>query len=155
METAGSKLSRRWCRACVRVLKPRPSWGKYTETAIFSDLGEIVRNMLLYLIDFNVLFEGHSSIAMNSHYGFDTALVSAVESAKADDEVLAVLTKSMGINEEYIKSSDIEIVKWACRIVSSRAASLSACALAAVILHTGQAQSKGGNDTVDIGIDGT
>lgn len=120
-----------------------------------ADLGEIVRNLLLYLIDFNVLFEGHSSHAMNSHYGFDTALVSAVESAKTDDEVLNVLTKSMGINEEYIKPADIQTVRWACRIVSSRAASLSACALAAVILHTGRAQSTGGDDTVDIGIDGT
>lgn len=121
----------------------------------YSDLGEIVRNLLLYLIDFNVLFDGHSSLAMNSHYGFDTALVSAVEAAKSDDAIHTVLTESMGINEEYIKPADIQIVKWACRVVSSRAASLSACALAAVILHTGQAQSKGADDTVDIGIDGT
>lgn len=91
---------------------------------------------------------------MNTHYGFDTALVSEIESAKSDEDVKKVLTVSMGINPEYIKPADIEIVRWACRIVTTRAASLSACALAAVVLHTGQAQSKGGDDKVDIGMDG-
>ncbi|KAJ9104389.1 hypothetical protein QFC20_004525 [Naganishia adeliensis] len=118
-------------------------------------LGEIVRNMLLYLIDFSVLFDGHSSPALNTHYGFDTALVSEIESAKTDDDVKKVLTVSLGVNPENIKPADIQIVKWACRIVTTRAASLSACALAAVVLHTGQAQSKGGDDKVDIGMDGS
>ncbi|KAJ9119589.1 hypothetical protein QFC22_003298 [Naganishia vaughanmartiniae] len=117
-------------------------------------LGEIVRNMLLYLIDFSVLFDGHSSSIMNTHYGLDTALVSEVEDAKSDDEVLKVLTKDLGMAKEVIKPADVQIFKWACRMVSSRAASLSACALAAVVLHTGQAQSKGADDTVDIGMDG-
>ena len=119
-----------------------------------TDLGEIVRNMLLYLIDFSVLFGGHSSPALNTHYGFDTALVSEIESAKTDDDVKKVLTVSLGVNPEHIKPEDIQIVRWACRIVSTRAASLSACALAAVVLHTGQAQSTGGDDKIDIGMDG-
>lgn len=110
--------------------------------------------MLLYLIDFNVLFDGHSSTILNTHYGLDTALVSAIEEAKSDDKVIEVLTEDLGIAKDVIKPADVEIVKWACRMVSSRAASLSACALAAVILHTGQAQSKGANDTIDIGMDG-
>lgn len=94
--------------------------------------------MLLYLIDFNVLFDGHSSTILNTHYGLDTALVSAIEEAKSDDKVIEVLTEDLGIAKDVIKPADVEIVKWACRMVSSRAASLSACALAAVILHTGR-----------------
>jgi hexokinase len=110
--------------------------------------------MLLYLIDFSVLFDGHSSSILNTHYGLDTALVSEIEAAKSDDEVIKVLTKDLGMAKEVIKPEDVQIVKWACRIVSSRAASLSACALAAVVLHTGRAQSNGTNDTIDIGMDG-
>lgn len=122
-------------------------------------LGEIVRNLMLGLIDQSVLFNGHSSAALNTHYGLDTALVSAIEGAKSDDEVVNVLTKELGLAKEIISPRDIEIVRWACYVVSCRAAALSACAIAAVVFQTGNAQSKGGEgkaeDRIDVGVDGS
>lgn len=49
-------------------------------------LGEITRNVLLALIDAAptpLLFGGHASKALNTHYGLDTAVMSAVEEAWA------------------------------------------------------------------------
>lgn len=115
-------------------------------------LGEIVRNILLWLIDLSLLFDGYSTESLNAHYGFDTALVSAIEDAKSTDEVKAVLTKECGVPAELIKEKDVELVKWACKLVASRAASLSACAVAAVVEHT-KAFEIG--ETVDVGVDGS
>lgn len=113
-------------------------------------LGEITRNMLLHLIDQSILFNGHSSHELNTHYGLDTALVSAVEAAKSPEDVRKVLEKDLGLKPEVIADSDIEIVQWATRIVSTRAASLAACAIASVVKHT-----KNEGKKVDIGVDGS
>ena len=50
----------------------------------------------------------------------------------------------------------VEIVRWACNVVAGRAAALSACVIAAVILHTGNDKvPEGEEDTgVDVGLDG-
>lgn len=54
-------------------------------------LGEIVRNILLCLVDAApkaILFRGKSSTILNTHYGFDSAVMSAVETAwEGDDKV--------------------------------------------------------------------
>jgi hexokinase len=48
------------------------------------------------------------------------------------------------------------LVKWACRVVATRAAALAACAIAAVVLHTqGKTAVVGPNDPIDVGLDGT
>jgi len=41
--------------------------------------GEICRNILLHLIDNNILFNGYSTALLNSHYGFDSAIMSDIE----------------------------------------------------------------------------
>ena len=43
------------------------------------DQGETCRNLLLYLIDNNYLFDGNSTSQLNTHYGFDTAYMSEIE----------------------------------------------------------------------------
>lgn len=119
-------------------------------------LGEIVRNILLHLIDLSILFDGHSSPALNTHYGFDTALVSAIENSQNSEDVVKVLAKEVGIPREIVKESDVVLVKWACRVVATRAAALAACAIAAVVLHTqGETAVVGPNDPIDVGLDGT
>lgn len=118
-------------------------------------LGEIVRNILLHLIDLSILFDGHSSPALNSHYGFDTALVSAIENSTSTEDVVKVLV-GIDIPRELINDGDAKLVQWACRIVATRAASLAACAIAAVVLHTGSKDGSGGpNEVIDVGLDGT
>jgi hexokinase len=119
-------------------------------------LGEIVRNILIHLIDLSMLFEGYSSAEMNSHYGLDTAIVSGIEATKDDQEVKKILVKDMSLPSEHISDSDVEIVRWACRLVAKRASDLAACAMAAVIKHTENDKVHEGDTDmgVDIGIDG-
>lgn len=115
-----------------------------------SDLGEITRNILLYLIDNNMLFSGRSTEDLNKHYGLDTALMSAIESDNSADlkGVRQTLVKDLGVDEKWIKKSDLEIVRWACQCVGTRAALLSGVAVAATIKQT---EAKG---DISVGIDG-
>ncbi len=123
-------------------------------------LGEIARNMLLYLIDLSILFDGHSSPQLNAHYGLDTALVSAIEESKSEEQVIKVLVNDLGLDRKVIKSTDVEIVSWACKVVAIRAASLAAAAIASVIRHTKNDVDPGRDvpgreDTIDVGLDGS
>lgn len=84
---------------------------------------------------------------MNSQYGFDTAYVSAVEgdTKEASDptnETRKVLVSTMGLRDQYISERDIQTVRKVCKIVSTRAARLSATAIATTLIHTGNVQSK-------------
>lgn len=119
-------------------------------------LGEISRNILLHLIDSNHLFSGHSSDILNTHYGYDTAFVSAVEGAKSAEDVRNIILKDLHVPAEHLTEGCVELVQWACKIVSDRACALAACAIAAVVLHTGNDKvPEGEEDTgVDVGLDG-
>jgi hexokinase len=60
-------------------------------------LGEITRNVILALIDAApkpVLFRGKATEALNKHYGFDTAVMSAVEEAWGASETNTEATES-------------------------------------------------------------
>ncbi|WVR05189.1 hypothetical protein IAU60_002201 [Kwoniella sp. DSM 27419] len=120
-------------------------------------LGEITRNMLLHLIDASVLFDGYSSKILNTHYGFDTAFVSGVEGAKDAEEVKKLISSQLGVESQYIKDQDAEIVQWATRMVSDRACKLAAVAIAAIVLHTGADKVTEGekDEGVDVGVDGS
>ena len=126
-------------------------------TALTADLGEITRNILLHFIDMSLLFQGYSSKILNTHYGFDASFVSAVEGTDDHTELKSILVKQLGISAKYVDEQSIDIVKWACNIVAGRAAALSACAIAAVVLHTKNDKApEGEKDTgVDVGMDGS
>lgn len=66
------------------------------------------------------------------------------------------MINDLGVSSEHVKDEDLAIVKWACEMVAKRAASLAACAIAAVIEHTGNDKCpEGENDSgVDVGLDG-
>ncbi|ELU41804.1 hexokinase [Rhizoctonia solani AG-1 IA] len=114
------------------------------------DLGEITRNILLYLIDNNMLFSGRSTAELNKHYGFDTALMSAIESDTSTDlsQTRQTLVKELNLEDKWIKRADLEIVRWACQCVGTRAALLSGVAVAATIKQTGVTKD------ISVGIDG-
>lgn len=60
-----------------------------------------------------------------------------------------VLVEQLGFLPQQVTDEDTEIVLWACRTVATRAARLSACAVAAVLEQTNQV-----GKTVDVGVDG-
>ena len=123
-------------------------------------LGEITRNVLLSLIDAAppVLFGGLSTPILNQHYGFDTAYMSDIEDAKSSEEIRQILVDKVGFKHQNITDEDTEVVKWVCKQVATRAARLSACAVAAVLVQTGHATLGGGQTTnhskFSIGVDG-
>jgi hexokinase len=97
-----------------------------------------------------MLFSGRSTDQLNKHYGLDTALMSEIESDDSVDlhRVRQTLVKELQVDEKWIKKSDLEIIRWACQCVGTRAALLSGVAVAATIKQT---EAKG---DISVGIDG-
>jgi len=142
-------------------------------------IGEVVRNVLLSLIDRNLLFSGYSSKALNTHYGLDTALMSAIENHPADaykagsralnsssegewskciSTTKQTLTDTLQIPAQYITEQDCLVVRRVCEVVGTRGARLSAVAIAAVVLQTGHDKKKEGKseyEQLQVGVDGS
>ncbi|KIO23222.1 hypothetical protein M407DRAFT_78306 [Tulasnella calospora MUT 4182] len=117
--------------------------------------GEICRNLLLYLVDNGYLFNGYSTAQLNSHYGLDTSVMDAIHAANMNSssqsiQTRKVLIEQMGFQPNQVSDEDTEIVLWACRTVATRAARLSACAVAAVM-----EQTKNVGNALDVGVDGS
>ncbi|KAF9971984.1 glucokinase [Actinomortierella ambigua] len=96
-------------------------------------LGEIVRNILLHLIDQRLLFDGKSSPMLNQQWGFTSETMSAIEEDKSPNLVPTgqILESMLGMGLHTL--ADREIVQRVCHLVGQRAARLSAMATAAVI----------------------
>lgn len=124
-------------------------------------LGEVTRTVLVHLIDQLVLFEGYSSTPMNTQYGFDTALMSAIEAdtepaSSSKSATKRVLVHELNISDKHITDDDVETVRTVCQLVGTRAARLSAVAIAATMIQTGNVQSTGADDKgVKVGMDGS
>nr|ANA96268.1 hexokinase [Auricularia auricula-judae] len=128
--------------------------------------GEILRNLLLSLIDHSppILFQGESSPALNKHYGIDTAVMSDVESAKTLNDIKKAISAGFDLPVEKISAVDAWIVRWATEMVATRAAKLSGCAVAAVLVQTRHAQLQGHESpaepikspaVIHVGVDGS
>lgn len=82
-------------------------------------LGEIARNVLLYLVDLPpvpgtsppqyYLFGGHSTKQLNTQWGFDTELMSTIEGDRSPAAVRALLVKETGLKPEQISDLDTEV----------------------------------------------
>ena len=82
-------------------------------------LGEIARNVLIYLIDLPpipgsnppqyYLFKGHSSKKMNTQYGFDTELLSKIKEDSTPASVRTLLVDEMGFITYQISDLDAEV----------------------------------------------
>jgi len=124
-------------------------------------LGEVVRNILLSFIDAvpPILFHGRSTPMLNKHYGFDSAYMSMIETATSIQAVRVVLIEHLGFHPEMISDDDCEVTRTICEMVATRAAALSGCALAAVLIQTGRAQLGGGMTEGEkpyrVGLDGS
>lgn len=118
--------------------------------------------MLLNLIDRSELFNGFSSPILNTHYGYDAQFISKIEGCSNSDEVRKAIISDLKMDSDLIKEEDCVIVKACVGMVAKRAAALAACAIGAIILHTGndKSPSDSGIDGeadkgVDVGIDGS
>ncbi|KAG5463261.1 MAG: hypothetical protein BJ554DRAFT_634 [Olpidium bornovanus] len=113
-------------------------------------LGEIVRNIIVSLIDQGLLFDGRSAPALNKPYGFETSLMSQIE---IDDTADLVYTRD--ILEQHVGvqcDTTLEERKWVqeiVRLIGLRAARLSAAAIYGVL------QAGGQKDECDVGVDGS
>lgn len=113
-------------------------------------LGEIVRNIIVSLIDQGLLFGGQSAPALNKPYGFETSLMSQIE---VDDT--AELAHTRDILERHIglqcntTLEDRTWVKEIVRLIGLRAARLCAAAIYGVLEAGGQ------QDECDVGVDGS
>lgn len=115
-------------------------------------LGEVTRNIILDFLDNLIIFQGLSSGELNRHYGIDTALMSAIELGRdntSKDWLKA--TKKIITDSFEVEASDADcvMIQRICEIVATRAARLSATAIATIIRRT---DPKG---TLAIGVDGS
>ncbi|KAG2207749.1 hypothetical protein INT47_011869 [Mucor saturninus] len=113
-------------------------------------LGEITRNVILQLVDERILFSGESSADLNKQWGFETAYLSTmvVDDTPQLDHVRHILEETLQIPSTT--HGDRQVVKEIAIAVGRRAARLSACGVAGVLLHTGDIHTG-----ADIAIDGS
>lgn len=98
-------------------------------------LGEIVRNILTYLVDRELLFQGESSPVLNTPYGFDTSYMYVCEGDQSPElnDTRLILEDMMNLSKTSL--ADREIVKKVCELIGMRAALLVGTAIAAVVQH--------------------
>lgn len=123
-------------------------------------LGEIARNVILSLIDASpkpLLFGGRSTSSLNKQWGLDTAVLSEIEEAwegiggfasgkttMAEDKLVQVrdvIVQRLGFTHvTHVSLADADVIRQICCLVVTRAARLSACAIAAILVQTGRAR---------------
>jgi hexokinase len=113
-------------------------------------LGEIVRNILLDLLDRRLIFNMQYSIDMNLPYNFEASYMSTIESDDSPDleDTKHILETIMNIQTTTL--TDRQMTKKICSLVGQRAARIIAAAMSAVIhkrnaLETGLTISKYAN----------
>ncbi|KAM8770719.1 hexokinase-4 isoform 2-T2 [Rhynchonycteris naso] len=114
-------------------------------------MGELVRLVLLKLVDENLLFRGEASEQLRTHGVFETRFVSQVESDSGDRKQIYNILSSLGLKPS---ASDCDIVRLACESVSTRAAHMCAAGLAGVINRMRESRSE---DVmrITVGVDGS
>lgn len=137
-------------------------------------LGEILRHAILALIkdpkaelfsdDHSGKNELHSttSIAEDSalykQWGLDTSFLSIVAADSTSDLRVVRQTLSKDLSVDAASAEDAEAVKLLVNAIGKRSARLSAVAMAAIVIATGNHLSHGGSvsdDIVDMGVDGS
>jgi hexokinase len=99
-------------------------------------LGEIVRNVLVYLVDNDKLFSGSSSDGLNTPYSFDTSymyVIEADENTEEFEDTRLILEDMLKIGPTTV--ADREIVKKVCEIVGRRSAMLVGAVIASVVTY--------------------
>lgn len=102
-------------------------------TGIF--LGELVRNILIYLVDQDILFGGESSETLNTAHSFDTSYMYVCEADDSDtlEDTRIVLEDMLDLSKTTV--GDREVVKKVCEMIGTRAAVLVGTSIAAIVQH--------------------
>jgi len=96
-------------------------------------LGEIVRQVILDLVQRRILFGGISSPEIETPYKFETAYMSRIERDHSTDLIDTKLVLQELLNIPYPAPRDRRIVRRICELVATRAARLAAVGVAAVV----------------------
>ncbi|ORX67067.1 hypothetical protein DL89DRAFT_248762 [Linderina pennispora] len=114
-------------------------------------LGEIARNVILWLADQRLMFGGCSSEVLNAMWSIDTSYLSnALEDTSEDlDEIKCIIEKTLSIAETTLV--DRKIFRLIAALVGERAARLSAIGVVATLGKRPELLKK----AVHIGIDGS
>lgn len=68
------------------------------------------------------------------------------------DRARKVFVNQVGFPDSLVTDQDLEIARWACQVVATRSARLSAIGVAAVVKKTGVATKTEGD--IQVGVDG-
>ncbi|XP_069475058.1 hexokinase-4 isoform X2 [Ambystoma mexicanum] len=93
-------------------------------------MGELVRLVLMKLINENLLFNGEASDMLKTRGSFESRYVSLIEGDSEDRKQTYNILTSLGL---LPSTMDCETVRLACESVSTRAARMCSAGLAAVI----------------------
>ncbi|KAG8823636.1 glucokinase [Serendipita sp. 401] len=160
----------RWDNALDRI-SINPRYQAFEKLISGMYLGEIARNVLIYLIDLPpipgsnppryYLFNGHSTKKFNVQYGFDTELLSRIKSDPSPAAVRGLFVEELGYVPYQVSDLDAQIVAWVCDLVATRSAALSACAVAATLIQCKYVQLGGEpgereiDSSLELGVDGS
>ncbi|XP_054582487.1 hexokinase-4 isoform X2 [Eptesicus fuscus] len=114
-------------------------------------MGELVRLVLLRLVDEDLLFRGEASEQLRTRGAFETRFVSQVESDSGDRKQIYNILRTLGLRPS---AADCDLVRRACESVSTRAAHMCSAGLAAVINRMRESRSE---DVmrITVGVDGS
>ncbi|XP_076845213.1 hexokinase-4 isoform X2 [Brachyhypopomus gauderio] len=93
-------------------------------------MGELVRLVLLKLLNEGLLFNGEASDTLKTRGSFETRFVSQIESDTGDRKQIYNILSSLGVLPSEL---DCDIVRLACESVSTRAAHMCGAGLAGVL----------------------
>ncbi|KAG9270492.1 hexokinase-4 [Astyanax mexicanus] len=114
-------------------------------------MGELVRLVLVKLVNEDLLFNGEASEMLKTKGSFETRFVSQIESDTGDRKQIYNILSSFGVLPSEL---DCDIVRLACESVSTRAANMCAAGLAGVIDLMRERRSQE-ELKITVGVDGS
>ncbi|XP_061115711.1 hexokinase-4 isoform X1 [Conger conger] len=114
-------------------------------------MGELVRLVLLKLVNEDLLFNGEASDLLKTKGSFETCFVSQVESDSGDRKQIYNILTSLGLLPSEF---DCDVVRLVCESVSTRAAHMCGAGLAGVINRMRERRSQEALK-ITVGVDGS
>jgi hexokinase len=106
-------------------------------------LGDIAQRVINSLVHHSppLLFNGISPRMLDVPHGVSTRSMAMIESANSIAEAKQSLIDHFEVDDlDTVSDEDAAIVKWICEQISTRAARLCSCAIAATLIQTGHAR---------------
>ncbi|XP_029294995.1 hexokinase-4 isoform X1 [Cottoperca gobio] len=114
-------------------------------------MGELVRLVLIKLVNEDLLFNGEASELLKTRGSFETRYVSQMESDTGDRKQIYNILSSLGVLPSEL---DCDIVRLVCESVSTRSSHMCGAGLAAVINRMRERRSQEALK-ITVGVDGS